>query len=412
MPRDRNYLFTDYDLRQTLENHETKMYREIDSIEPNRLLNTSVNDLCDYFEAEYLVEAPQLREDQVTVDQGETQIDVSQDRNRYIRDRSRPFHITGVAVTFFVPFEGDAELFKCRPSSYTTAPPMAEVSKDELRIRYTKTDHDAERLKTEFQREIGEIGRYLGWVQNDVAAFNKTVRQKAETRINHRREKLLKDQGLAAGLGFPMRERPGATKTYVTPEVRRKPKVEMPKASTEPYVQEPVLDLGDYEHILSVVNNMVLVMERSPHAFHDMNEEDLRQHFLVQLNGQYEGQATGETFNYQGKTDILIRVEGKNIFIGECKFWHGPKGFTETMDQVLGYTSWRDTKTALFIFNRQKNLSNIIGQIPGLMENHPNFKCWLDYKAETGFRAVFHHNDDKNREIIMTVLIFDIPKNG
>ena len=27
-----------------------------------------------------------------------------------------------------------------------------------------------------------------------------------------------------------------------------------------------------------------------------MKEEDLRQHFLVQLNGQYDGEATGETF--------------------------------------------------------------------------------------------------------------------
>jgi hypothetical protein len=41
---------------------------------------------------------------------------------------------------------------------------------------------------------------------------------------------------------------------------------------------------------------------------------------LVQLNGQYEGQATGETFNFQGKTDILIRVDGQNIFVAECKY--------------------------------------------------------------------------------------------
>lgn len=73
---------------------------------------------------------------------------------------------------------------------------------------------------------------------------------------------------------------------------------------------------------------MVLVMERSPHAFAKMGEEDLRTHFLVQLNGLYEGQATGETFNFEGKTDILIRVEGKNIFIAECKFWTGPKRIT------------------------------------------------------------------------------------
>src|SRR5260370_4966399 len=54
-----------------------------------------------------------------------------------------------------------------------------------------------------------------------------------------------------------------------------------------------------------------------------MGEEDLRTHFLVQLNGVYEGQATGETFNFEGKTDILIRADGGNIFIAERKFWSG-----------------------------------------------------------------------------------------
>ena len=99
------------------------------------------------------------------------------------------------------------------------------------------------------------------------------------------------------------------------------------------------LDTGEYEYILSVLSNMVAVMERSPRAFKDMNEEDLRTHFIVQLNGHYEGQATGKTFNYQGKTDILIRADGRNIFVGECKFWTGPSGLTEALDQLLGYTA-------------------------------------------------------------------------
>ena len=42
---------------------------------------------------------------------------------------------------------------------------------------------------------------------------------------------------------------------------------------------------------------MVKVMERSPKAFHGLDEEGIRSHFLVQLNGHYEGQATDETFN-------------------------------------------------------------------------------------------------------------------
>ena len=95
-----------------------------------------------------------------------------------------------------------------------------------------------------------------------------------------------------------------------------------------------------------------------------MREEDLRQHFLVQLNGQYEGQASGETFNFEGKTDILIRAEGRNVFIAESKFWRGPESLRETIDQLLGYASWRDTKTAILIFNRQKNFSEVLAKIP------------------------------------------------
>jgi hypothetical protein len=63
---------------------------------------------------------------------------------------------------------------------------------------------------------------------------------------------------------------------------------------------------------------------------------------------------SSETFNAAGKTDILIRVEDRNIFVAECKFWKGEKHFIPTIDQLLSYTSWRDTKTAIILFNRQK----------------------------------------------------------
>jgi hypothetical protein len=43
--------------------------------------------------------------------------------------------------------------------------------------------------------------------------------------------------------------------------------------------------MSEYEEILRIISNMVAVMERSPKAFRTMEEEDLRQHFLVQLNG-------------------------------------------------------------------------------------------------------------------------------
>jgi hypothetical protein len=76
---------------------------------------------------------------------------------------------------------------------------------------------------------------------------------------------------------------------------------------------------------------------------------------------------------------------------------------------LLGYATWRDTKTALFVFNRLKNFSAVVRQIPEVVRSHPNFKRELSYDVETGFRCVLRHRDDPNRELVLTALAFDVP---
>lgn len=406
---DRNYLFIQYDLRATLENEEKAMYAEIDGIEPNRLLNTSIEDLVSYFEEKYRHEIPQLLEDKITMDQGETKIDVSGDPDRYFSNPGRPFYIDGTKFTFFVPFTGEGDLFHFQSSMITMNPPRAIVQDQELIITISLTKHDVQTIKTQLNNTLSQIKQLLVGTTNDINIYNGSIKQKAENHIKNRREKLLKDQGLASELGFPLRKRDDAPTTYSVPVIPRKIIPQMPSASTTPFRPEPILPMDQYEHILSIASGMVHVMERSPKSFVNMKEEDIRQHFLVQLNGQYEGKATGETFNENGKTDILIREQDKNIFIAECKFWEGSEAFTKAINQLLGYTSWRDTKTAILLFNRNKNFSDVLAKIPDIVKQHPNFKRELVYASETGFRYVLHHNDDKNREIIVTVLAFEVP---
>ena len=57
---------------------------EIQGIEGDRLLNTSVEDLCDYFEKKYRLDVAVLHKEHIEVDSREEQIDVSQDPSRYI----------------------------------------------------------------------------------------------------------------------------------------------------------------------------------------------------------------------------------------------------------------------------------------------------------------------------------------
>jgi len=405
----KSYLFTQTDWHSVEEHRKRAIQSEIDSFDGNRLLNTSVDDLCDYVEQKYWIEIPVLHEDRIVADQREMLIDVSQDQMRFIHDRTRPFHVPGTLVEITIPFTGDAEAFKIQPTTYTTTPPCGEVRNDLLVLKVAGTNLEPQQVRSQIDRTLGEVKQYLDRLRTSADGFNRKIRQLARERIEWRRNKLLADQNLVAALGFPLKERADASRTFTAPEVRRRITPTMPPASTAPYRPEPTLSLEEYEHILSVMTNMALVMERSPSAFVAIDEEALRSHFLVQLNGHYEGQATGETFNYEGKTDILIRSNGKNIFIAECKYWNGRKELSDTVDQLLGYTSWRDTKTAIIIFNRNKNFTQVLDAIPSVVKAHPNFKRERGQSGESRFGYVLAQRDDPNREMILTILAFDVP---
>ena len=408
--RDREYLFCKASWHDVEAHQLQEMRKAVESMDGNRMLNTSVDDLAGYFEQKFQIEIPTLQTDEIVVDQRETKIDVSRDHNRMIFDRSKPFHITGTEIEVEVPFTGDAEAFKLQPTTYTMNPPRAEVRGSVLVFRIVGTNLNADGVRAEIDRTVSDIQSHLSTLRGNAAGLKTQLPGQARSAIESRRQKLLADRNLVGGLGFKMKERPGTQQTFAAPEVRKKIAPTLPPASSAPYKPEPALSNTDYEHILGVLQNMVEVMERSPSAFVTMDEESIRAHFLVQLNGHYEGQATGETFNYEGKTDILVRSEGRNIFIAECKFWSGPKMLTDTIDQLLGYTSWRDTKVAVVIFNRNKDFSKVLAAIPATTKTHANFKRELAGSTETVFRYCFSHKDDKNRELSLTILAFDVPQ--
>jgi len=179
--------------------------------------------------------------------------------------------------------------------------------------------------------------------------------------------------------------------------------------STESYKPEPELKEEEYQHILSVTRSLSLVIERNPASFATLDEESIRDHILLQLNGHYEGAATGETFNSNGKTDILIRVEDRNIFIAECKFWHGSKKFEEAIDQLLGYLTWRDCKCALVVFNKQKNPSAVAQKMHETMSGHKGHRKAVSSDSAGNGRYVFVKESDPGRDIIITTQLFDIP---
>lgn len=408
--KSKGFLFSTHDLDQSLGNAVQKMRQEVEGLDANRLLNTAPDDLKDYLTEKYRVEPIRLLRDDWYADHQDVPVDVRYDPMRWIADKSRPVMVPGERVEVRVPFEGEGELFYAQPNTMTSSPPRAVIEKNELVLRYESPSDAPGDVRPLVDRTLTEIEQYLGWQGTMLDAHNNALPGAAAQAIQQRRERLLAQSQRAASLGIPIKRREDAPKTYAIPTARKKAAPALPPASAAPFSPEPTWAMEQYEQALKIMQDMTLVMERSPDAFKTMDEEALRQHFLVQLNGQFEGKATGETFNMAGKTDILLREGERNVFIAECKFWKGPKAFGEAIDQLLGYATWRDGKTAILVFNRGTETSTVLAGIDATVKAHANFKRAVHWPHESGFRYVLHAKGDTNRELIMTVLVFHVPK--
>lgn len=402
-------LFNKYDLTSSLDSQIKKVREHVNNLAEDYILGASEDDLVAYLTQEHSVD-PIILGEPFIAESGEVDIDVSHDPLRRGPFPNQRVLVKGMRVHVKVPFTGDGNLFWFRPNHFTLSPPRGVVTKEFLEFFIRGERLTGENIKRNLDAALVEIRSYLGHIAAQCEAYNASLDGKIREMIKQRKERLLSNRHIVASIGLPIQTRAYAPRTYAVPNVQRKPAVKAPMVKEKAFVPEPALDEKEYEHVLSIIRSMVHVMERSPKAFAKMGEEDLRSHFLVQLNGQYQGRATGETFNYEGKTDILIREGDRNVFIAECKIWKGEAELRKAIDQILGYLHWRDTKAALLVFNRNRAFSEVLAKVVAAIQSHPNCKKLIRQLSETEWRFLFSSKDDANRELQLAVLLFDVPK--
>lgn len=406
-------LFYGKDLGALIRGYEAEIRKEVEGWERNKILAASEPDLIAYLVQKYTLDPPRLFRDQIHIEsEGEAKIEVSGRFDYGVRDRDGPYYVPGAYVTVAIPFEGDADLFGFQASTFTYNPPRGRVSGLTVLISFQDVKLDPQRTRKEIDATVGRIEEYLKWIKNDCDGWNARVQKVAEQCVRDRKRRLLEQADMVSALGLPMKRRPDSADTISVPVVRKKRPIVLPATPKEAFKPEPALPDAEYDSILTVIDRLSQSIERSPTTFVHMKEEQIRDLILVNLNGHYEGGATGETFNAQGKTDILIRAGGRNVFIAECKFWEGPKALLAAIDQILGYLTWRDTKAALLLFSKNVNFTNVLAGIAAAVPEHPNFKRELQNISDTHVRYLFRQKDDPDRDLYLAVQAFNIPNRA
>ncbi len=404
-----NYLFRNYELYSILNSKIQDMKRKIDEENPDYLINVNFDEYLTYICNEFKLTTPTIDEENITINKQVQKVE------RYNDFYTSIGYVDGVALWILIPYTGDKDLFLARPSAYTTGFPQAGINNEYIVIELGLSMREVEEynVKELIQHELKLIHIYLGYIQKDLEKYNKRLKDEAKEYIKYKIENSNKINNMLISLPYKLIKNENAQLTYKVPNVERKIQFQKPKINKKNMTPEPELETKKYDEIIEICSNMAKVMERSPKAFANMGEEDLRTHFLVQLNGQYEGQATGETFNSNGKTDILIRNDNQNVFIAECKFWKGKKVFLATIDQLLGYVTYRDTKTAIFVFVKNKDFTKVCEDIKSVTAEHSNFVKYIDsYKTPkdtSAFRCEFKNKNDEEKHFYITVMAFCIP---
>ena len=322
-----------------------------------------------------------------------------------------PHYVPGSYVTVAIPFQGDADLFGFQASTYTFNPPRGRVTESTVLVSFQAVKLDAQRTRQEIDATVRQIEEYLKWIKNDCDGWNARAQSVAEQCVRDRKHRLLEQADLVNALGLPMKRRSNSSVTFSVPVARKKRPIVLPSTPKEAFKPEPALPDTEYDFILTIIDRLSQTVECSPRTFVQMKEEQIRDLILVNLNGHYEGDATGETFNAQGKTDILVRADGRNVFIAECKFWEGPKALHRAIDQILSYLTWRDTKTALLLFSKNADFTNVLSAIATAVPQNPNFKRELQKLTETHVRYLFRQKNDAARDLYLSILAFNIPKS-
>jgi hypothetical protein len=404
-------LFQAGDLRRSLQQQAAGVINEVESVPEEHVMQADAEAWSKALAARYAIEAPRLLTDDIWRDAAKPiQVDVSRDPRRFVRDRSRRADVPGHRITVHIPFSGEKDVFRLRPSSFTFNPPRAKVADAELRLIIEYPDDHPADIDSEVGVLLREVDPYLTAARGDVDSYNASLHDVAMGAIERRRQRIEQHEARLQSSTIPVGPPRSQSKAYVTDAIVRLPAPTLPQpGNDQPMELEPVLADEVYEHILSVIRQQALSMEKNPKTYAGMGEEDRRHVILDAHNTHYAGAGTAEGFNFGGKTDIIIRRDGRNLFIGECKFWSGPKGFTATLDQLFSYQAWRDTKLAVLMFVRERGLTDIVQKGRETLAENPQFVAWGPAASETELRATVSWQGDTRRRADLTVFFISTP---
>jgi hypothetical protein len=358
-------LFNKHDLRERLEQDFNAAVKAADELPRERLMTKTNEQLAQEIIAANVLVPLEVDATSYEAEEREVAIDERQGGG------------TTIVYDIHIPFRGRPGLVHCQPSRSPGKFVHGEATESTIVLSYLQ--RRSELLQRAIANDAKLVKEWVDAVNADIAAMTRQAEQEVIARLARRQLRFGESRALLAALDIPIKKVPSGESLEV-PLARRRVTPELNEPTGVDHA-EWRLSHTTYEQIVATVTRFSHALERRPSSARILlpDEETLRDWLIFILNSTYETDSdgdvfiTGEALNGHGKTDILVHQHGRNVFIGECKFWKGPQSFQAAINQLLGYLVWRDTKAAIVLFITQKNAGAIIDKADRCLQQHRKF---------------------------------------
>lgn len=401
MYEEAQYFYGGYYVYQYTAAKSAQLKDYLDKLQIDELEQLDQNEIFEEFKIEPII--LHLEDVERTVEDGE--IDLT-GHPGYMRSLTGERNIRKCKYHFYhIPYSGLSELFLLRTSTFTTVLPTGYVDtvNRELIIKVDDSDGIKE-IERKYKQKLSDFETYIGYSKMQVDAYNRQLPGQITNIIENRKAALKKEKEELDKANLPPLRKPKGT-SNVLPIKIRPPLVT--KIKVEQTSNDPVLSIEALDSIIRMIQNIGEMMEQSGGTYNQMEEESLRDVILTSLANTGLS-VSGETFNRNGKTDIMIKHGIKNIFIAECKKWKGPEYFKEGLDQLLGYTLWRDAKVAMIIFNYSKDMTKRMQDTKNLIEKREDYVWTCKDISPSISRYIMKHPQDSEKNLTLTVMFLDL----
>ncbi|MDA0245280.1 MAG: hypothetical protein OT477_17835 [Chloroflexi bacterium] len=401
-------LFEETDLHDYLAQGKGRVQQSIAEENEDYLLSINEQDYFDYQVSKAYITPLEIHEDKI----------YKTPRNEIVpvykfTSYKNPVERTQLIIQVHIPVSGDSYLLTCRPNpKWPSGNPIeVHLATNEFYFEIRNTKDDPNLIEQEIKKILEDIMNKFSFLENQVNQHNENLKKEISETIKSRKNQILKNKNILASISIPFKQITNVPETFSIPlpEARKKIVIKKPETKETLFVPEPTLSNDQYTQLLSHIHDMGRHFEKYPKTYNSLKEENLRNLILLILESHFVGSVTGETFNKTGKTDILLQHENKNVFVAECKIWSGKESLLETINQLLGYLTWRESKVSAIFFVRRQNFSRVLKTVEEGTCLHPNYIEFNGKTDETRLDYTFHFTGDRNKLVKLAILLYHIP---